>query len=129
MNQRQHAPVFQFFREALGGYRGAGLCDHRLGLVLDEYLGHLARSISGGEMTVAEGLVLGNRVVRFASHVVPLDEARHVPRDRPAPPPAPSRPFPWRENTLVRDAEGRDGSWRKPGEPVARARCPTCTGT
>lgn len=129
--QRQHAPVFQFFREALRGYRIAGLCDHRLGPVLDEYLGHLARCVADGEMTVAEGLVLGNRVVRFASHAVPLDEARQVPRDRPSPPtaPAPSQPMPSRADTLVRDVEGVDGSWRRPREPVARARCPTCTGT
>lgn len=128
MNKREHAPVFTFFREAVRGYRTAGLCDHRVGPVLDEYLGHLGRCVADGEMTVAEGLVVGNAVVKFASRCTPLPDARLEPRyEPPVPPPAPAQPLPSRENTFVRDA-GDNEPWRRPREPVTRPRCPTCTG-
>lgn len=76
MNRQAHAPVFDFFRDALKGYRLSGAVDYRVGPVLDEYLGHLARCVADGEVTVAEGLVLGNLVVKFASRCASLPEAR-----------------------------------------------------
>lgn len=77
---RQRAPVWDYLRGALRGYRLAGTVDHRVGAVLDEYLGHLARLVTDREMPLAEGLVLGNAVVRFAGRCSPLPEARHEPR-------------------------------------------------
>lgn len=129
MNQREHAPVFDFFRQAVRGYRVAGLCDYRIGPALDAYLGHLARCVADGEVAVAEGLTLGNAVVRFAARAIPLPEARQEPRDEPPiPSPAPTRPLPSHEDTVVKDA-GEDGPWRRPRVPVARPRCSMCTGT
>jgi hypothetical protein len=77
---RQTAPVWDYLRSALKGHRTSGTVDHRVGAALDEYLGHLARCVSTGEVTLAEGLVLGNAVVAFAGRCSPLPEARHEPR-------------------------------------------------
>lgn len=76
----QHAPVWEFLRETLRAHRAMGRCDERLGPVLDEYLGHLARLVTTREVTLAEGLVLANDVVAFAGRCSPLPEARHEPR-------------------------------------------------
>lgn len=76
----QHAPVWDYLRETLRAHRSSGACDERVGPVLDEYLGHLARLVTTREVTLAEGLVLANRVVKFAGQCTPLTEARHVPR-------------------------------------------------
>lgn len=75
-----HALVWDYLRSALKGHRLAGTVDHRVGAALDEYLGHLARCATTGEMTLAEGLALGNAVVAFAGRAVPLPEARHAVR-------------------------------------------------
>ncbi|MGU3476907.1 hypothetical protein [Methylobacterium sp. D48H] len=77
---RQHAPVWDYLRETLRAHRSSGACDERVGPVLDEYLGHLARLVTTREVTLAEGLVLANRVVSFAGQCRPLSEARHAPR-------------------------------------------------
>lgn len=73
----QHAPVWDYLRETLRAHRSSGACDERLGPVLDEYLGHLARLVTTREVTLAEGLVLANDVVKFAGRCRPLSEARH----------------------------------------------------
>lgn len=69
----QHAPVW----ETLRAHRWMGRCDERLGPVLDEYLGHLARLVTTRELTLAEGLVLANDVVKFSGRCRPLSETRH----------------------------------------------------
>lgn len=79
-NASQPAPVWTHLRECLRGHRLAGTVDHRIGEVLDEYLGHLARCVAAGEVTLAEGLVVGNAAVAAAGRLRPLPEARRVPR-------------------------------------------------
>lgn len=76
----QPAPVWDYLRSALKGHRTSGAVDHRVGAVLDDYLGHLARCVADGEVTLAEGLVLGNAVISFAGRCSPLPETRHEPR-------------------------------------------------
>ncbi|KQO89376.1 hypothetical protein ASF36_23355 [Methylobacterium sp. Leaf90] len=76
----QPAPVWDYLRSALRGHRTSGAVDHRVGAALDEYLGHLARCVADGEVTLAEGLVLGNAVISFAGRCSPLPEARHAAR-------------------------------------------------
>lgn len=77
MNNRQPAPVWHYLRGALRGYRLAGTVDNRVGMVLDEYLGHLARLVTDRELPLAEGFVMASAVVRFAGRCSPLPEARH----------------------------------------------------
>ncbi len=76
----QHAPVWEFLRETLRAHRSSGACDERIGPVLDEYLGHLARLVTARQVTLAEGLVLANEVVKFGGRCRPLPEARCEPR-------------------------------------------------
>lgn len=85
MNRQQHAPVFTAFREMIRGHRVAGTIDFRVGPVADAYIGHVARCVADREMTLADGLVLTNAVVKLAVRCVPLPEARTVPREPVAP--------------------------------------------
>lgn len=125
-----HAPIFEASRHSLRGHRVAGTVDYRIGPAVDAYLGHIARCVADREVTLSEGLVLANAAVKLATRCVPLPEARMEPRADSAPaPPVPAQAFPSRADTLVRDVDGGGGSWRRPREPVARPRCPTCTGT
>lgn len=75
------APVFDAFRSMICGHRVAGTIDYRVGPAADAYLGHVARCAADRELTLAEGLVLANAVVKLATRCVPLPEARWEPRE------------------------------------------------
>ncbi len=77
----KHAPVFDAFRSMIRGHRVAGTIDYRVGPVADANLGYVARCVADRELTLAEGLVLANAVVKLATRCVPLVEARREPRE------------------------------------------------
>jgi hypothetical protein len=74
------APVWTYLAETIRGYRLAGTVDHRVGIVLQEYVGHCGRLVRDRSLTLAEGLVLAQAAVTAAGRLAPLEEARHTPR-------------------------------------------------
>ncbi|MCJ2046344.1 hypothetical protein MKK58_17655 [Methylobacterium sp. J-078] len=74
------APVWDYLASTIRGYRIAGTCDARVGVVLEDYVGHAGRLVRDRHLTLSEGLVLANRAVRAARDLHALEEARRAPR-------------------------------------------------
>ncbi|CAA2104567.1 MULTISPECIES: hypothetical protein [Methylobacterium] len=71
-----HAPVWDYLRSSIRAHRLAGTVDHRVGVVLDEYVGHMARCVATRQVTLSEGLAAANAAVVACGRLIPIPEDR-----------------------------------------------------